>query len=217
MKILIALCLVATTFALEDALRSVLRSPKETLQLYKDFKAEGHLNFGANEDRLRFRLFRSNAEFVADANEHSDNAVFGLNFFSAMTEDEKQQYLGLNVTGHDENPLYVASPGFKAPTEMLWTNSGQVTAVKNQKSCGSCWTFGAVGGLETRYQQVSGKLRSFAEQEYLDCVYEGSRDGCNGGWPSDCYDYSKKNGGRLASTANYRYAAKDGSCKGSSK
>merc|ERR1739847_151870 len=135
-------------------------------------------------------------------NEEGGSAVFGLNFFSAMTEDEK--------------PLYLASPGFKAPASKLWTDSGQVTAVKNQGSCGSCWTFGAVGGLETRYQQVSGKLRSFAEQEYLDCVYS-SRNGCNGGWPDDCYTYSKKNGGRLASTANYKYAARDGSCKGSSK
>jgi len=61
---------------------------------------------------------------------------------------------------------------------------------------------------------ASGKLRSFAEQEYLDCVYEGSRDGCNGGWPSDSYTYSKKNGGRLAATKDYAYVAKDGSCKG---
>merc|ERR1739848_819508 len=54
-------------------------------------------------------------------------------------------------------------------------------------------------------------------QEYLDCVYEGSRNGCNGGWPDDCYTYSKKAGGRLASTANYKYTARDGSCQGSSK
>ena len=217
MKILLAICLVATAFALEDVLRNVLKSPKETLQLYGDFKAKEHLNYLRSEDRMRFRLFRANAEQVAAANEEGGSAEFGLNFFSAMTEDEKQQYLGLNITGHDENPLHLASPGFQAPAKQLWTNSNQVTAVKNQGSCGSCWTFGAVGGLETRYQQVSGKLRNFAEQEYLDCVYEGSRNGCNGGWPDDCYTYSRKNGGRLASTANYGYAAKDGSCKGSSK
>jgi len=215
MKIFLALCLVAGCLA-EDVLNGILRSPKATLQLYGEFKADEHLNFQANEDRMRFRLFRANAQLVADANEEGGPAEFGLNFFSAMTEDEKQQYLGLNVTGHDENPLYVASPGFKAPTEMLWTNSGQVTAVKNQKSCGSCWTFGAVGGLETRYQQISGKLRSFAEQEYLDCVYP-SRNGCQGGWPDDCYSYSKKNGGRLAATKDYTYVAKDGSCRGRSK
>ena len=216
MKIFLALCLVATTFAFEDVLRDVLKSPKATLELYGDFKAKEHLNYLQAEDRMRFRLFRANAELVAAANEEGD-AVFDLNFFSAMTEDEKQQYLGLNVTGHDENPLHLASPGFQAPEKMLWTNSGQVTAVKNQGSCGSCWTFGAVGGLETRYQQVSGKLRNFAEQEYLDCVYEGSRNGCNGGWPDDCYTYSRKNGGRLASTANYAYTQRDSSCKGSSK
>jgi len=217
MKILLALCLVATSFALEDVLSGILRSPKATLQLYGEFKAQEHLTFLSSEDRLRFRLFRSNAQFVAESNQEGGPAVFGLNFFSAMTEDEKKQYLGLNVTGHDENPLYVASSEDELPTKKLWTEDGAVTAVKNQGSCGSCWTFGAVGGLETRYQQESGKLRSFAEQEYLDCVYEGSRNGCNGGWPDDCYKYSTKNSGRLAATADYKYAARDGSCKGSSK
>merc|ERR1712013_545014 len=217
MKIFIALCLVATAFAVEDALRGILRSPKESLQLYGEFKAQENLQFRASEDRMRFRLFRANAQFVAESNEEGGSAVFGLNFFSAMTEDEKQQYLGLNVTGHGENPPHVSSSGFKAPAKKLWTNSGQVTAVKNQASCGSCWTFGAVGGLETRYQQVSGKLRSFAEQEYLDCVYENQRNGCNGGWPDDSYTYSRKNGGRLAATKDYRYTARDGKCQGSSK
>ncbi|KAL5271989.1 hypothetical protein ACHWQZ_G000252 [Mnemiopsis leidyi] len=217
MKILLALCLVATTLAFEDVLRDVLKSPKATLQLYGDFKAKEHLNYLHSEDRMRFRLFRANAELVAASNEKGGDAVFGLNFFSAMTEDEKQQYLGLNVTGHDENPLHVASTLPSAPSSKLWTNSGQVTAVKNQGSCGSCWTFGAVGGLETRYQQVSGKLRNFAEQEYLDCVYEGRRNGCNGGWPDHCYTYSKNNGGRLASTKDYKYAGRDGTCRGSSK
>ncbi|XP_063677722.1 uncharacterized protein LOC134813772 [Bolinopsis microptera] len=217
MKIFLVICLVAASLAAEDVLRGILRSPKETLKLYGDFKSQEHLKFLASEDRMRFRLFRSNAQLVAQANEEGGSAVFGLNFFSALTEDEKQQYLGLNVTGHDENPMHVASSSFSAPEKKLWTNEGLVTAVKNQGSCGSCWTFGAVGGLETRYHGVSGKLRSFAEQEYLDCVYEGQRNGCNGGWPDNCYDYSKKNGGRLASTADYVYTQKDGSCKGSSK
>ena len=217
MKFLLALCLVATAFCLEGALNSILRSPKETLQLYSDFKSKESLQFGLNEDRMRFRLFRKNAQFVADANSMGDSAVFALNFFSAMTTGERQQYLGLNVTGHEANPTFSASAGFQAPAEKLWVKEGAVTAIKNQGACGSCWTFGAVGGLETRYQQMSGKLRDFAEQEYLDCVYEGSRDGCGSGWPDDCYDYSKNAGGRLASTANYGYTASDSSCRGSSK
>jgi len=217
MKHFLTLCLLVSYVAAED-LRSILRSPKETLKLYSNFKAQEHLAFGASEDRMRFRMFRSNAEFVAAANEEGSSAEFALNFFSAMTADEKRQYLGLNITGHLPNaPVLSSTPLQTPPAKKLWTNEEAVTEVKNQGNCGSCWTFGAVGGLETRYQQKSGVLRNFAEQEYLDCVYEGSRDGCNGGWPDDSYDYSKNNGGRLASTADYPYAGKDGVCKGSSK
>merc|ERR1712034_196955 len=60
-------------------------------------------------------------------------------------------------------------------------------------------------------------MGNFAEQEYLDCVYEGRRNGCNGGWMSDCYTYSKNAGGRLAKTADYRYTQRDGACQGASK
>jgi len=188
-----------------------------TLELYGDFKSQEHLKFLASEDRMRFRLFRSNAQLVAQANEEGGSAIFGLNFFSALTEDEKQQYLGLNVTGHDENPMHVASSSFSAPEKKLWTTEGLVTAVKNQGSCGSCWTFGAVGGLETRYHGVSGKLRSFAEQEYLDCVYEGQRNGCNGGWPASVLKDTATSSAAIMPTEDYEYKATKGSCQVNSK
>ena len=218
MKICLVVCLLVSCIAAED-LRSILRSPQETLKLYSGYKAKQHLSFGASEDRMRFRLFRSNAEFVADANEQGSSAVFALNFFSAMTADEKRQYLGLNITGHQPNDPLLSSPSpqGQVPAKKLWTNEGAVTEVKNQGSCGSCWTFGAVGGLETRYQQLSGVLRNFAEQEYLDCVYEGFRDGCNGGWPDDCYTYSANNGGRLAATKDYHYGPVDVKCEADHK
>ena len=218
MKHFLALCLLVSYVAAED-LRSILRSPKETLKLYSNYKTQEHLTFGAGEDRMRFRMFRSNAEFVADANEEGGSAEFALNFFSAMTADEKRQYLGLNITGHLPNaPVLSSAPLQAAPAKKLWTNEGAVTEVKNQGRCGSCWTFGAVGGLESRYKAKSGVLRNFAEQEYLDCVYEGlNRDGCNGGWPDDCYTYSKHNGGRLAATKDYHYGPVDVKCEASSK
>ena len=218
MKIFLALCLVASALAFDDALKEVLKSPKETLQLYNGFKSQQHLSYAVNEDRMRFRIFRKNAEFVAAANSELDTARYGLNFFSSMTEGEKQQYLGLNATGQASNADYVHSvaAGFQAPAKKLWVNEGAVTAVKSQGSCGSCWTFAAVGGLETRYQQSSGKLRDFSEQEYLDCVKEGYGNGCKGGWPDNAYSWSKNNGGRLASSKNFPYAGKDRACKASS-
>ena len=218
MKLLILTCLIAAALT-EDSLRQVLQSPTALLNFYKSFKDNQHLHFDGVEDRFRFRLFRDNAAQVADFNDEvGETATYGVNFFSSMTSEEKQLYLGLNVTGKEMNPPDTrlrSSP--TGPSSVLWTNQAAVTAVKNQGSCGSCWSFGAVGGLETRYQQKAGVLKSFAEQEYLDCVYEGSRDGCRGGWMKDCYVYSANNGGRLATTRNYAYTARDGTCVGKSK
>ena len=215
MKLFLLICLGAVALAYEDRLASILKSPKATLKLYSNFKDSQHLAFNLNEDRARFRLFKKNAEMVASLNNNGDEtAKYGLNMFSTMTEEEKSQYLGLNVTGHHENP---EDRGFRVgtiPAKKLWTNEGGVTVMKNQGKCGSCWSFGAVGGVETRYFIKSKVLRNFAEKEYLDCAYEGQRDGCKGGWMSDAYKYSNEHGGRLASTANYPYVAVDGTCKG---
>ena len=218
MKLLILIGL-ATVALGEDSLRQILQSPKALLNLYSKFKSNQHLNFDSVEDRFRFRLFRDNAGHVADYNDEAgETATFDLNFFSSMTGEEKTQYLGLNITGKEVNPrdsrLKAAPSG---PSSVLWTNQRAVTAVKNQGRCGSCWAFGAVGGLETRYQQKAGVLKSFSEQELVDCVYEGITDGCLGGWMKDCYAYSAANGGRLATTRNYGYSGKDNICVAKSK
>jgi len=163
---------------------------------------------------MRFRLFRANAEHVASYNEDpEDKAVYVLNKFSTMTPEEKKRYLGLNVTSMMPAPEdTVLRTMVGKPSKLLWTDKGKVTPVKDQGSCGSCWSFGAVGGLETTYAVKSGVLRNFAEQEYLDCVFEGQRDGCNGGWVDSCYQWSAKNGGRLAASRDYHYAGRDGRC-----
>jgi len=209
------LFLLGTSVAQLDTLSNILKSPQATLKLYSDFKSAEHLDFPRGEDRMRFGLFRRNAAFVAEANSNTeDTARYGINFFSAMTEEEKSGYLGLNSTGRETNPSRLSSSPLSIPDEKLWVLEGAVTPVKNQGDCGSCWTFGAVGGLETRYKELSGVLRDFSEQEYLDCSYEYNhlRHGCNGGWPDDCYDYSVEYGGRLASTKDYPYRAVDGKC-----
>ena len=219
MKVLLALCLIAAALSLKVPLSDVLQSPAATLKLYGDYKTQQHLNYQATEDRMRLRLFKKNAQLVAAmSSEPEETAQYELNFFSVMTDDEKKQWLGPNATGHlpntDISPI--VSSQVNTPKRKLWMTEGAVTAIKNQGGCGSCWSFAAVGGLETRYQQKSGKLRNFSEQEYLDCTYEGQKDGCNGGWPDNGYEYSAKKGGRLAASSDYPYKASDGACRADS-
>lgn len=58
---------------------------------------------------------------------------------------------------------------------------------------------------------MAGKRKEFSEQEYLDCTFEGERDGCNGGWYYQAWAYSVKTG-RLATQAAAPYKARDGAC-----
>ena len=216
------LCLFAIALS-EDPLREVLRSPKASLKLYSNFKERNHMSFSLKEERMRYRLFLKSAQNVADYNEDTiDTAHYVVNFFSVLTKEEKMMHMGLNASEVLENPIQNPSitihkrvDAADIPTKLLWTNTGHVTKVKDQKSCGSCWTFAAVGALETRYAVASGVLRSFSEQELLDCTYERNkwRNGCEGGWPFTAYYWSIANGGRLAANKNRPYENRDRECR----
>ena len=90
-----------------------------------------------------------------------------------------------------------------------------VTAVKDQGSCGSCWTFGAAstmeGGVCINGQQDCTTWPGLAEQELVDCasynqtflgVYNDH--GCNGGEQSNAIRWVFLNGG-ITDEANYPY------------
>ena len=64
--------------------------------------------------------------------------------------------------------------------------------VKNQRTCGSCWAFAALGAIESEYQKKKGAYVSFSEQYLVDCDNEDS--GCSGGWPSRTFSWILKNG-----------------------
>ena len=87
-----------------------------------------------------------------------------------------------------------------------------VTAVKNQKSCGSCWAFSTVGAMEALWNiKLKGINETFSEQQLVDCAHDFDCHGCFGGLPSRALQYVKQN--PLMYDKDYEYHAAKGHCK----
>jgi len=93
-----------------------------------------------------------------------------------------------------------------------WRTKGVVTPVKNQGGCGSCWAFGTTGAVESMWAIKTGQLLSLAEQQLVDCAGPFGNHGCNGGLPSQAFEYIKAAGGIMLGK-DYPYTARDGRCR----
>merc|ERR1712050_517863 len=62
-----------------------------------------------------------------------------------------------------------------------WT----VSPVKDQGSCGSCWAFGAVAGMEGTAKTKLGSSTQLSEQQVMDCTMGSSA--CQGGRADSAY------------------------------
>jgi C1A family cysteine protease len=143
--------------------------------------------------------------FNADAN---NTHVVGHNEFSDMTFAEMKKRNGYT---HVEGKNVVALPETDLQAEIDWRTKGAVTPVKNQGQCGSCWAFSTTGSVEAAYFLSQGTLKSFSEQQLVDCaggIYHNN--GCNGGLMDYAFQYIEKN--PLELEGDYPYTARDGTC-----
>ncbi|WP_354010643.1 C1 family peptidase [Endozoicomonas lisbonensis] len=94
------------------------------------------------------------------------------------------------------------------PDALDWRKKGAVTAVKNQKQCGSCWTFGSIGALEGYYKIQGNPLTSLSEQFIGAC--NGVRPICEGGTSLVVYSFVVRNNFTLCTEESYPYSSGSG-------
>jgi cathepsin S len=78
-----------------------------------------------------------------------------------------------------------------------WTTiSAGILKVKNY-DFRSCWAYAAVSALEAQAYKFTGKSVDLSEQQLVDCSSQSpyANQGCNGGFPTDAYDYIIDNKG----------------------
>eukprot|EP00250_Pteridium_aquilinum_P002357 c12555_g1_i2 orf=190-1305(+) len=169
----------------------------------------------AEEVRHRFQAFVASLELIKTTNRRNLPYTLGLNQFADLTWEE---FKGTYLASTQQNCSATARPNnnhlrtVSLPSAKDWRDDGIVSEVKNQASCGSCWTFSTTGALEAAHAQATGQMVLLSEQQLIDCAGGYNNFGCNGGLPSQAFEYIRFNGG-LDTEDAYPYKAQDGACQ----
>ena len=166
-----------------------------------------------DEEIRRYKIFLENMQLASHYNDIDKEAVYGMTQFSDKLPSElffETSDFGDDNSGSEIEPApEVEGLGGNVPESYDWRTRGGVTGIKNQRQCGSCWAFAAVGCAEGAYFVKTKNLISLSEQELVDC--DSTNKGCNGGQAKKALEWAKKKGGFMNETS-YPYTAVKGTC-----
>uniref|UniRef100_UPI0037E9B1E8 pro-cathepsin H n=1 Tax=Semicossyphus pulcher TaxID=241346 RepID=UPI0037E9B1E8 len=199
-------------FALLSAASALHLSEQDEFH-FKSWMVQYNKEYSMKEYYDRLQIFSSNKRTIDKHNAGNHSFTMGLNQFSDMTFTEfRKAFLWSqpqNCSATKGNYLHSNAP---QPDSIDWRKKGNyVTDVKNQGGCGSCWTFSTTGCLESVTAIKTGKLVPLSEQQLVDCAKDFNNHGCNGGLPSQAFEYIMYNKG-LMTEDDYPYRAYEGNC-----
>lgn len=201
----------------------VLATPPLTKQdKFTEFKLAHNKQYASpKEEVYRRTVFFTNLNKINEHNKRFDQGLvsykLGLNKFADMTNEEFKQMRGRKVRPiiGDEDGIptteYVPPENASIPDSFDWRPQGAVTPIKDQGQCGGCWAFSVTGSLEGQYFLKNGELKSFSEQNLIDCSHEDPNSGCDGGDMVPSFKYIMDNG--IETEEDYPFEAADGECR----
>ena len=157
---------------------------------FTDYRMKYGKNYtSVHEYWYRYYVFEHNYYNIMSHNSWESSYKLGVNNFTDQTPDELTKgYNGYPYFRNPENYYnYSIGLGRLNHSQIDWRADGQVTNVKDQAQCGSCWAFSAVATIEGAHMRNTSELVSLSEQDFVDCVPDC--DGCDGGWPYMAIEY----------------------------
>lgn len=140
----------------------------------------------------------------------------GITSISHLTPEQFQAMLGAEIPPTEQEAFLseleaqAASPlrqlqlsrdDVLLPERWDWREQADLTSVRNQGSCGSCWAFAASGALEGILQIYDDPV-DISEQHAIDCNLD--QYGCDGGWMTSAYRLWRDSGAYLEEDIPYQ-------------
>ncbi|XP_055594198.1 digestive cysteine proteinase 1 [Uranotaenia lowii] len=181
------------------------------------FKNKHGKAYGSNEEHQRRReSFRQNLRFIHSHNRAGKKFTVAVNHLADRSSEELQALRGFRSSNiyNGGQPFPYKTEDFKdaLPESLDWRIRGAVTPVKDQSVCGSCWSFGTTGHLESAYFLKTKKLMRFSQQALVDCSWGYGNNGCDGGEDFRAYQWIMEMGGIPQEDQYGGYLGQDGYC-----
>jgi len=186
-----------------------------TFDQFKNIHAKTYSHGDEEEDRKD--VYRQNMRYIHSKNRQGLSFTLAVNHMADWTDSEMRTVRGKI---HDPNLKYNGGRPFtytrdeldQAPDSLDWRLYGAVTQVKDQASCGSCWSFGTVGSLEGTLYLHTGQLVRLSQQALVDCSWGFGNNGCDGGEDFRVYQWMMKHGGIPTEDSYGPYLGQDSYC-----
>lgn len=188
---------------------NVLAAPENLPQEFIDWAAAHGKTYRTDDDWTNaYKSFAANERFIQELRE-MDEAEYGHNIFGDLTPQQFNARFSSKPMDAQIGKLGGNSPEFLAEEDMPdavdWRESGAVTPVKDQQSCGSCWAESAVGAVESAWYLANKETMkapvTLSTEQVIEC--DSHDNACYGGFPSGAFQYIKEHG--IASEADYPY------------
>mmetsp|Transcript_1731 Transcript_1731/g.2574 ORF Transcript_1731/g.2574 Transcript_1731/m.2574 type:complete len:372 (-) Transcript_1731:82-1197(-) len=211
-------------------------SSSELREKFDEWMAKYNKVYSAKEEREhRFQIWRDTERLIENHNSQEPSPTFSLghNAYSDLTLDEFHEHFSMDtayrpnseVTMPQDEPQQAVDPAASMnfvseelyeravarrvqdlPDSVDWVASGDVTNVKDQGPCGSCWAFSSVGAVESAKSISDGELVDLSPQHVMDCDNHQIDNGCYGGNMMTAFHFVKRNEG-ICTWSDYPYEA----------